>query len=549
MVYWGAEWTLSGGWRPAAGRQAFGVSMQILERSLAAGETTRAEDTRYDWRAWLRSPWFWGVVALAALIVWWVDVPHLKQTISRDEGAFFVIAQGILHGHLPYRDFFDHKPPGLYYLLAPVLAITSPFSVSQQIVAVRAVALLANLATAAGLVVLGTRWKRLEVGILAAGLWLTVLPIYEGALVQTEPFSTTAVVWAFVIASGRPGWRTALGAGLLATLSGLFKQTAILAVPGVALVLYAGLLPRGRWFPPLRTLLGAAGAFAAGLVAPWLLVVGFFAAQAGLQPFLNQVIIANFHYPPDPLKVTWKLVQGAFYSMPLAFVLPVIYALVLGVIALRAPSRLRERLNFGLVAAAMTALLNLAPFASHGYYHYWLQILPWTLLLCGAAIVDLLVVARPALTAVGQESDAPLRAAVLPFIMVGLLGFAGSGGRPDISAQYDRQIEGGNWIRQSVPSDARLLVAPAQPEYYFLSGHQPVTDYIYILPVNQSPALLARVNDQISSGAFDYVVWQTNPGMPYYEPQFQDTYGLLNQRYHVVSTDDQLGLILYAINR
>lgn len=525
------------------------MSTQILERTPQVGGATRAEGERYDWRQWLRNPWFWGVVALMMLVVWWVDVPHLKQGISRDEGAFFVIAQAILHGHLPYRDFFDHKPPSLYYLLAPVVALTSPFSVSKQIVALRAVTLLANLATAAGLVVLGTRWKRLEVGILAAGLWLVVLPIYEGALVQTEPFATTAVVWAFVVASGRPGWRTALGAGLLATASGLFKQTAVLAVPGVALALYAGLLPPRRWFPPLRPLLAAAGMFAAGLVAPWLAVVGFFAAQGALQPFFQQVIVANFHYPPDPYKVTWALMQGAFYAMPLAFALPVLYVVVAAALWLRAPSRPRDRLNFGLVAAALTALLNLAPFVSHGYYHYWLQVLPWTLLLCAAAVVDLIVATRPALAAIGQGGDAPLRAAVLPLVIVAALGFAGSGGRPDIAARYGQQIDGGNWIRRSVPADARLLVAAAQPEYYFLSGHQPVTDYIYILPVNQSPALLARLNGQVASGDFDYVVWQTNPGMPYYEPQFQDTYRLLNERYHVASTDDELGLILFAVNQ
>lgn len=462
------------------------MSTQYLERASAAEAEARAEGARYEWRRWLRSPWFWGVVALAVLIVWWVDVPHLKQGISRDEGAFFVIAQGILHGHLPYRDFFDHKPPGLYYLLAPVLAVTSPFSVSQQIVALRAVSLLANLATAAGMVVLGARWKRLEVGILAAGLWLVVLPIYEGALVQTEPFATTAVVWAFVVASGRTGWRTAFGAGLLATASGIFKQTAVLAVPGVALVLYAGLLPPRRWFPPLRPLLAIAAAFVAGLVVPWLLVVGFFAVQGGLQPFIQQVIVANFHYPADPRKVTWNLVQGAFYSMPLAFALPIAYVLVSSVLALRAPSRLRERLNFGLVAGGLTALLNLVPFVSHGYYHYWLQVLPWMLLLGAAAVVDVLVAARPALAEIGQGADAPLRAAAVPLVIVAALGFAGSGGRPDVAARYTQQIDGGNWIRQSVPPGARLLVAAAQPEYYFLSGHQPVTDYIYILPVPRS---------------------------------------------------------------
>ena len=42
---------------------------------------------------------------------------------SEDAGVFFYGAQRILHGGLPYRDIWDHKPPGVYAIDAIGLAL------------------------------------------------------------------------------------------------------------------------------------------------------------------------------------------------------------------------------------------------------------------------------------------------------------------------------------------------------------------------------------------------------------------------------------------
>src|SRR5207245_1466873 len=41
---------------------------------------------------------------------------------SEDAGVFFYAAERILHGGLPYRDIWDHKPPGVYAIDAIGLA-------------------------------------------------------------------------------------------------------------------------------------------------------------------------------------------------------------------------------------------------------------------------------------------------------------------------------------------------------------------------------------------------------------------------------------------
>ncbi|HEY4265835.1 MAG TPA: hypothetical protein VGM72_10995, partial [Micropepsaceae bacterium] len=43
-----------------------------------------------------------------------------------DEGSYCTIAQGILHGELPYRSYFNEKPPLQYFWTAAIMAISWP---------------------------------------------------------------------------------------------------------------------------------------------------------------------------------------------------------------------------------------------------------------------------------------------------------------------------------------------------------------------------------------------------------------------------------------
>src|SRR5690348_4867189 len=68
--------------------------------------------------------WAGGVAVLLAMTVAvLMRLPALRLPLERDEGAYAYIANLWLHGGLPYRDVFDHKPPLLYLLyMPPVLA-------------------------------------------------------------------------------------------------------------------------------------------------------------------------------------------------------------------------------------------------------------------------------------------------------------------------------------------------------------------------------------------------------------------------------------------
>ena len=65
-------------------------------------------------RAWL----------LAALVfVLFRAIPNLSFPIGRDQATYSLIGEGLLRGRVLYRDLWDNKPPGIFYIYAPIVKI------------------------------------------------------------------------------------------------------------------------------------------------------------------------------------------------------------------------------------------------------------------------------------------------------------------------------------------------------------------------------------------------------------------------------------------
>src|SRR5438105_1040997 len=61
------------------------------------------------------------VFALLALLVAAVLLPNtplFREMPDRDPGVFLYIGNQVLHGKVPYRDVWDHKPPVIFYVNA-----------------------------------------------------------------------------------------------------------------------------------------------------------------------------------------------------------------------------------------------------------------------------------------------------------------------------------------------------------------------------------------------------------------------------------------------
>jgi len=62
-------------------------------------------------------------LTLALAFVLLRALPNLSYPIGRDQSTYAVIAQGLLHGKQLYRDLWDMKPPGIFYLYIPFVGL------------------------------------------------------------------------------------------------------------------------------------------------------------------------------------------------------------------------------------------------------------------------------------------------------------------------------------------------------------------------------------------------------------------------------------------
>jgi 4-amino-4-deoxy-L-arabinose transferase-like glycosyltransferase len=239
-------------------------------------------------RAWLRR---YRLVCGAFLLVLLLGLPTLIVPLFTDATVFALGARTILSGGFPYRDLWDVKPPGIYFVYA--LAFI-PFG--QHMVSVR-IFDLANTALAMGAIyLLGRRLFGERAGVFAGCLYGVAYLTRAGfdGLGQTESFLALPVVASVLLY--RPNSRhsanvAAFLSGVLLGLAFSVKFSAafyVLALPAIE-VMFAE-EPR-RLAPALKRLSIAAGGFLTVLAV----FAVYLAAGGALGDFID---IQRLHVAP-----------------------------------------------------------------------------------------------------------------------------------------------------------------------------------------------------------------------------------------------------------
>jgi dolichyl-phosphate-mannose-protein mannosyltransferase len=228
--------------------------------------------------------------ALFALTVFYLLAFLRYSALEPDEGIVLQGAHRILDGQLPYRDFFSFYTPGSFYLVAALFKIFGDsFAVARFSIVVvggifpvltyafarrgssRSMALFVALLT----VVAGVAYR-----FLVLHNWYSTLFACLALYSALRIIETHRAVWAFT-------------AGTLCSITALFEQS-----KGAGLFFGLGLgfltlrLVQRKQFFRGREL---AGLFA-GLVGPFLLLVGYFGAKHGLRPMLKDWMWPLHHY-------------------------------------------------------------------------------------------------------------------------------------------------------------------------------------------------------------------------------------------------------------
>ena len=308
-----------------------------------------------------------GALALLALIVLVPNAPA-GRVPSEDTGVFTYVARLIGDGGLPYRDAWDHKPPGVYLIDAVALAVAGLWGLwAAEVVALALAAILSYRALANT----GLGGAAALAGTFA---WLVALPrLFLEDGVQTnfsELFALPLQLAAFDLfareeARPRPTWRTA-AVGTLGGSAVLLKPTVGAIWIAIALTLVVTRV-RARRYVDLGwrvVFLAVPAAIPVALVAGWLAAGGAIAAAAD-QVVRYNVAYTAFATAADRLDA---IAQGLRLLLPSGLAL---VALAGWLLALRAPRP-------PLVTIAVVALpLELAlASAGRGYHYYFIAWLP-----------------------------------------------------------------------------------------------------------------------------------------------------------------------------
>jgi 4-amino-4-deoxy-L-arabinose transferase-like glycosyltransferase len=212
-----------------------------------------------------------------------------------DEGVYAYIGWGMLDGLVPYKDVFDHKPPGIYLLYSLVFLLTEPSALN-----VKVFASIYTLATTFAVFLLTRKVAGTKAGCLSALLFgiFSCGPKIEGGGVNTEIFMILPYILAayFLLRAAATEKRTRYFlAGLFTGVACTIKQVAVVNVLWIAAFLLFRIWRR-RTGKRVRDIAADGAAVAAGMVLPWIPFALYFYAQDSLHEFFYWQVSFNFDY-------------------------------------------------------------------------------------------------------------------------------------------------------------------------------------------------------------------------------------------------------------
>ncbi len=448
-------------------------------------------------------PDFWLQV-LAWLTIAFACLQILLMSFGRDQGIYATVADGILHGKMPYRDLWDFKPPGIFLVYALAQAVFGRSMLAPRLLEVAG--LLGMVVAFRSLA--GKFFGLQRIGIIGGALAALIhaeLGFWHTG--QPEAFGGFLTAYALVVTVGdynrRRAWIAWAGMGAIFGFCFLLKPP----LGGGALVCAAYLARRefqrtarrrSAVWPVLVAGLGSLVPIAAVLL--WIKL-------RGAWPAFDWTF---FHFTPGYTRLSWHGQNPAgmlYYGLLEAFFKFSALA-AFGVLAafIIRPLHTREReglyLVLGIISVQIAGIVMQAKFfqyhysatlpfiafiAGLGLYKLWRRCLPG-----GAggvlAFASFLVVAAYMRTAVTDLPGSFWHRSMVR--MEYLLGKTSYSSRElldrelyyvaDYNLDADRRVALD--IAQNTPKNARIYVWGFEPVIYWISQRQPSSRFIYDVP-------------------------------------------------------------------
>lgn len=237
-----------------------------------------------------------AVVLILVVVALIPAVPPLYHMPGTDNAIFLFMGEKILQGDLPFRDWYDHKPPLIFYLNALGLWLTQGSRWGVWVIE------LASLSAACYLgYVFIRRYFGAVTAALSMGFTLLNLAFVHDRGNLTEEYALPFQFGVIYLLSeiergGRSGWKL-LAIGSMVGMASSLKQPLagiVVAVFAYLLVLYAG---QERW----RDLLRSVGIILLGFIIVWLAWFVYFAVIGIFPEFWESAFVYNFALSGIPL--------------------------------------------------------------------------------------------------------------------------------------------------------------------------------------------------------------------------------------------------------
>ncbi len=419
----------------------------------------------------LRQPLVW--IGLTLLFVAILSVPEFAAPISGDTGIYAYIGRAIAHGQVLYRDVWDFKAPGIYYLFGLLFRL-----LPDSVTTLRLLALLFIEAGIVGCWLLARRFFTPTTAVVLA-IFVAVWTQLGGVLNGDGPFPETFILPLMVVAywgwfryKNSQQWPWLIGCGLIGGILTLFKQTSVVTPLGMAFVLIIEAVLHLYTPRQIIVALVALGLGFAIAIVPWFF---YFASNNAF----SDMTAAIFRYPSLYAATTLpsEAVVNALNGLrDLASSFSLLYVMVpVGVWVYWKQFRgqgLREYVRSPFFALLLWAILEVISISAprRFYDRYWLQPLLALTLISGLGI-DLLVKAN-------WKPNAEYRRPVL-IGLISLMTFAMAASLPRALTHLNHRILSFQETRAEAVTD-------------YLKVHSAPTDAVFAWGDNRIPYVAGR---------------------------------------------------------
>jgi 4-amino-4-deoxy-L-arabinose transferase-like glycosyltransferase len=430
-------------------------------------------------------------------------VLYHSAKLDPDEGYFMFMGKSVLNGSIPYIDYTDNKPPGIWYLMAFTFLVFG-----KSIYAAKGILYAVNALSALILYLIGKELRYKKIGIISSLFFLVgmLIPAFEGFRVYTEPFlSFFSLLGLLFFIKGREQKSYLIACGAAVGMATLFKQTGILLLVAIFVFYLVNFwIPVNRSNKYLVSSAGRALLLLCGFLAVILPVVAYFWSVGALTQLAHYTIWGLKGYGSSFEGI--RVLGYQFASFCIVWVLSGASLLTIGYKFIKKSSDWETLVSIWL-------LLTLCPLFFRQWGHYYIQILPPACLLASLFLVNI----QPKLLQIKKvlkQHDIKYIFALAGVIVL-VVASVGISSRQyildrseynGVSLQYQEQTA--DYIRSHTTGSDTILVYPYQPSIYFLSDRNPCVKILILeRPVIDENTELELLQ-QIMLGNPKYVVVQ-----------------------------------------